>query len=207
MTTAHRQWDGHALGEGGISLIVLTAGGPAPGAFSTPLLAAAAGDGGAYVVKPADLGRFLLAQAGAHMACHDAGELHLVLDDHFGVTGEAAARDALRRLVRDGRLVDVGLLEQLLLLTRAGYERPGGSRCRDSRRSTPTRRYGETLSLGAFSWGRGQRTPTWLPKPPAAPTTCSGSFSPSTNRVVGAAACPPTPRRRRGTASSPWRCR
>src|SRR5262249_40392205 len=112
-TIAPQLWDGTYLGPGGLTFAVLANSASSPGA-PTAVIAAASNAQGTWVLPSDRLGDFLRMHATVHLVCHGAGELHRLLHDHLA--GDPAARQVLWDFVADGRLSDVGLLDQLLRL-------------------------------------------------------------------------------------------
>src|SRR5262249_51000779 len=110
-TVAPQVWDGNCLSSGGLAFVVFASGTSSPGTPTMPVIAAASNTNSTWVLPSDRLGDFLRVHATAHLVCHDAGELHRLLHDHLA--GDRAARQALWGFVAEGRMSDVGLLDQL----------------------------------------------------------------------------------------------
>src|SRR5262249_7133540 len=124
MAPPPQQWDGTTCltRSNYIALVVFTAAAASPGPAVEPVIAAAGNGQDVQVVPPARLGNFLRVPAGAHFLRHDAGELHRLLHEYLA--SDAVARQLLWKAVADGRLADIGLLDQLLRLAQDGASRP-----------------------------------------------------------------------------------
>jgi hypothetical protein len=117
-------WKGTSLSDDKVALVVFAAGGETAGTAPKQVIAAATNGHNAPVVVPvAQMADFLKVHARAHLVCHDAGQLHLVLSQDPVVAADAGALQALRGFVRDGRLYDVMLLDQLVRLAQPGRDR------------------------------------------------------------------------------------
>jgi hypothetical protein len=139
-----RFWDGTPRGAGALSLVLLSADTGAAGAPPAPVLAGVHDGSAGLLLRPQQLGPFLRLHAGAHLACHDAADLHRVLRRHLTGVGDEGAVEALWGFSRDCRLYDVGLLDQLVQLAEEGPADP-------SPRPSPIWPSG---TLGSSSWTR-----------------------------------------------------
>ena len=109
---------------GYLVLAMLTRSNGASDVAPLPVLAAVGNQQGTWPLQPAQLGQFLRANASAHFVCDNAGGMHHILHHHLGRAGDTTAQQILWNLVADGRLLDTGLLDQLIRLAHAGSRRP-----------------------------------------------------------------------------------
>jgi hypothetical protein len=123
MTTTLQEWAGTCLGTGHLAVTLFGTGSTSVSPPPDPVLAVSNG-GSTFLVSPPQLGHFLRTHAGAQFICHDAGELHHALHDCLGTASDPEAQQLLWQVVADGRLHDVGLLDQLVGLARDGAGRP-----------------------------------------------------------------------------------
>jgi hypothetical protein len=123
MTTATPPlWDGTCMSPDYLSVVVLAAGGEAPGTTAVQVIAAGNGPD-VRIVPPEQLGRLIRAHSGARLLCHDVGGLCRAVSHHFAGAGDREAQQALRQFVEEGRVYDVGLLDQLVRLAVDGSGR------------------------------------------------------------------------------------
>src|SRR5262249_38090724 len=106
--------------SGYLSLVVLAAGGEAPGTTAVPVVTAASNGPDVRIVPPEQLGRLIRAHSGGRLLCHEAGGLHPAGHHHFARAGGREAQPALQQVVVEGRGYDVGLLDQLVRLADNG---------------------------------------------------------------------------------------
>jgi hypothetical protein len=118
------EWDGRPLVvEGEVALVVLGAVTPPGGGFPMPGIAAARGGEATRLVRPWQLAAFLGTHAGVSLVCERAGLLHGMLEDHLRKFGAWQTIEDLWRFSRDGRLLDVILLDQLVDMAEKGVEK------------------------------------------------------------------------------------
>jgi hypothetical protein len=118
--TAPPQWDGTRLSDGHVALVVFAAGGPSPGSTPAPVVAAASNGQDARVVAPAQLDHFMRVHSASQLVCDDAGQLYRTVNHHLTAAGDRAVQQGLGQVVAEGRLDDVGLLDQLIRLAGNG---------------------------------------------------------------------------------------
>jgi hypothetical protein len=122
--TSVQPWDGSRVCGDAFAIAAVTDEAPDPGGGAPPVVAAVVSGPDAWVIAPTLLGQFIRRHRAAMLACHDVGTLHLIIHEHLGTVGDAAAQQILWDWARDGRLYDVGLLHQLVALTGEGGRRP-----------------------------------------------------------------------------------
>lgn len=111
-------WDGRPLGEPPISLGLLMSGPSGEGSPPTVAFAAASSDAGRCVMRPEQIGPFLLVHQGSQLICHDSASFHWAIRGLLGPGPGSGTLEALWAFSREGRLLDVRLLDQLLELAR-----------------------------------------------------------------------------------------
>jgi hypothetical protein len=124
MVTNLPLWDGAPLSGGGFSLVVFAAEQAPAATPPAPVLAGVSDGRSSLVLRPEQLGPFLRLHAGAHLACHDAAELHSALRHHLDRAGDAEGVRALWGFARQCRLHDVALLDQQVRLAEDGTAHP-----------------------------------------------------------------------------------
>src|SRR4051812_44888705 len=109
-------WDGRPLGEHPISLALLTGGSSGEGSPPTVAFAAASSDAGRCVMRPEQIGPFLLVHQGSQIICHDSASFHWAIRGLLGPGPGRGTPETLWAFSREGRLLDVSLFDQLLRL-------------------------------------------------------------------------------------------
>jgi hypothetical protein len=109
------EWNNEPLDGGEVALeVVSLLGGTTP----IVMLAAASSGQENMLLRPDQLGDFLIAHRGRHLICDDAARIHWTLYGFF--LQATQARDALWRFSEDCCLYDVALLAQLVDLAEGG---------------------------------------------------------------------------------------
>ena len=105
------RWNGGALvGNGGVVAVTIFSYARVATQPSVPVIGAACGGGSVFILTPDQFGPFLRQHQNAVLVCHNAAEFHWLLDGHL--RSDTAGREALWAFSRNGRLVDIMLLDQ-----------------------------------------------------------------------------------------------
>jgi hypothetical protein len=117
-------WDGRTLIGEYVAMTVKAA--PAQEVADVPhdLFAGACDGSQVIVVQAKQLGAFLNVHTHSWLACYNAAAFHWLLDAHLHATAEDDARRILWDFSRSHRLIDIGLLDQLVTLGGNGTVRP-----------------------------------------------------------------------------------
>jgi hypothetical protein len=116
------EWDGQRLSGDRVALAVVCVS--KIGHDAEPVLAAACAAEARCLIRPDQLGEFVRVHRDATLICHNVGATHWAIADHLKRGGEHQALDDLWRFSREGKLADVGLLDQLVALAVHGVETP-----------------------------------------------------------------------------------
>ncbi len=117
-------WDGRPLGEPPISLGLLMSGPSGEGSPPTIAFAAAGSGTRRCVMRPEQIGPFLLVHQGSQIICHDSASFHWAIRGLLGPGPGWDSPETLWAFSREGRLLDARLLDQLLRLARGVSDPP-----------------------------------------------------------------------------------
>jgi hypothetical protein len=117
------EWNGQLLAGQFVAMYLGDSGQAAPAQVPRPILAAAASGNNVCVIRPDQLGHFLVVHGRCVIACPNAARFHWVIREYLLVNGSTGG-ETLWAFSRHSRLHDLTLLDQLVRLATDGQGWP-----------------------------------------------------------------------------------